>query len=74
MKKIMNIQKHTKFMIFLHEKEAFLQKISKDLLLFQILRRIRQYSIFCNLNFWNFCQVVCHFGSAILNFANLMTD
>jgi len=35
MKKIMNIQKHTKFMIFLHEKEAFLQKISKDLFYFK---------------------------------------
>jgi len=29
MKKIMNIQKYTKFTIFLHEKETFLQKSPK---------------------------------------------
>jgi len=64
----MNIQKHTKFMIFLHEKEAFLQKISEDPFYFKFY--VEYGCIFCNLNFWNFCQVVRHIGSAILNFAN----
>jgi len=49
MKKIMNIQKHTKFMIFLHEKKAFLQKISKDLFYFKFY--VEYGCIFCNLNF-----------------------
>jgi len=48
MKKIMNIQKHTKF-ISLHEKEALLQKISKDLFYFEFY--VEYGCIFCNFNF-----------------------
>jgi len=72
MKKIMNIQKYTKFMIFLYEKEAFSQKISKDL--FYLKFYVEYSCIFCNFNFWNFRQVVRHIGFVTLNFANLTTD
>jgi len=72
MKKIMNIQKRTKFMIFLHEKETFLQKNLQRPFLFQILCNTAVFLVTSISR--NFRQVVRHIGSTILNFANLTMD